>query len=751
MEEKNEIIEEKKEEQRKEEPIPQYKDVLLNKIKMETMHEIYLKKFSYLKGLRDMLQLYQESCNDFTKKLISLNNSFASIVNTDKTLKGVNNVCNEIYSALLFQKDYYKNLSQNVGNSISNLPRDIKNLFYEKDERDLYNLEKNILKEYNNSKNTLIKSQNDYYLNLQNLEKMFRDIEEKKVDKNKIDGKIKKTIDNIQLMKNKYLHSIKAINMKKEEKRKIERHLLQIYQGCDVDSLNKIQEAIGKFLYYLKSANEENRKIIENLYQKYTQINIIKDLNEYIQEKQSLSTIDENFEFTPYDPQAKLNKDYVGTNEKETEELNINYRILYYLKKVQNDICPDINMEEEKKKYTLRILTKKLYDSNLINPKTDPNLIFSNDDKKQLISLLDTQANRTYLIISLSNQRTKGRYQRSWKQINNLGDILNHILKYSEKEKNYDDAKHCIIISQTFFSEEKKTKKKFYLFELIKNNKWLKSLNFWDEFTNVMIQRDIENNNKILGKEALEKEPLEQKKERISQVCLSQLLTFSENMVDFKLDKNDIFKIIDKKIEKFEIIDSFKNLIYENIYNVLKDRESKQHHFVEDEISYFVRIRQRSIKKYKKQININNMIFNANNKNNNINNTKIRDKSWDIFNRKFVMEKNRVIDNIKKEINKNKNDLVISKKTKSEGIPKGKNLAKSCINLNKERNKNDKKNNMKIIDTVVKNEIKEEKEEEENKKTEDKKEGDKNEIKEEEKKDENKIEDINEIKEDKKE
>lgn len=164
-----------------------------------------------------------------------------------------------------------------------------------------------------------------------------------------------------------------------------------------------------------------------------------------------MATIDENFEFTPYAPQAKLNKDYVGTNEKETEELNINYRILYYLKKVQNDICPDINMEEEKKKYTLRILTKKLYDSNLINPKTDPNLIFSNDDKKQLISLLDTQANRTYLIISLSNQRTKGRYQRSWKQINNLGDILNHILKYSEKEKNYDDAKHCIIISQTFF------------------------------------------------------------------------------------------------------------------------------------------------------------------------------------------------------------------------------------------------------------------------------------------------------------
>ena len=35
--------------------------------------------------------------------------------------------------------------------------------------------------------------------------------------------------------------------MKKEEKRKIERHLLQIYQGCDVDSLNKeIKNIVNK-------------------------------------------------------------------------------------------------------------------------------------------------------------------------------------------------------------------------------------------------------------------------------------------------------------------------------------------------------------------------------------------------------------------------------------------------------------------------------------------------------------------------
>ena len=137
------------------------------------------------------------------------------------------------------------------------------------------------------------------------------------------------------------------------------------------------------------------------------------------------------------------------------------------------------------------------------------------------------------IIVVLSNQRTKGRFERSWRLIYILGQILNKILQISEHEKNYEDVKHCIILSQTFFCSEKKTKNKYFLFEYIKNNKWLKSPKFWDEMTDYMIEKEIESNNKILGQEALDKETLEGKRERYSQVCISQLLTFSENMIDF--------------------------------------------------------------------------------------------------------------------------------------------------------------------------------------------------------------------------
>lgn len=65
--------------------------------------------------------------------------------------------------------------------------------------------------------------------------------------------------------------------------------------------------------------------------------------------------------------------------------------------------------------------------------------------------------------------------------------------------------------------------------------------------TDYMIEKEIESNNKILGQEALDKETLEGKRDRYSQVCISQLLTFSENMIDFGLSKNDINKIMEKR------------------------------------------------------------------------------------------------------------------------------------------------------------------------------------------------------------
>ena len=90
-----------------------------------------------------------------------------------------------------------------------------------------------------------------------------------------------------------------------------------------------------------------------------------------------------------------------------------------------------------------------------------------------------------------------------------------------------------------------------------------------------MINKEIEINNNILGKAALEKETPEIRRVRISQVCLTQLITFSGNMVDFNLDKNDIKKIIDDNVKKYEIDESNANIIYESFEGAWKEYQKK--------------------------------------------------------------------------------------------------------------------------------------------------------------------------------
>ena len=87
-----------------------------------------------------------------------------------------------------------------------------------------------------------------------------------------------------------------------------------------------------------------------------------------------------------------------------------------------------------------------------------------------------------YFFVILGKQRTNGRYCRTKKLINDLGAILNFIINISFKTLNYNPVKACIILSQTFYYEEKN--KKVYLYNYINNNKWLKTPDFWRNLIN---------------------------------------------------------------------------------------------------------------------------------------------------------------------------------------------------------------------------------------------------------------------------
>ena len=726
-----------------------YEELLINKIDMEYMHQRYLSEFSFFKSFKEMLQTYQESYNEFFKKITTIKANFITDKvqfakhNTNKekekeneqktpknslenTIDSISLTCHELFALIINQAYSFQRIATSIGALLSKYPSNIKQLSFDKKEKDLQYSFKNINKSYISSRDTLKKNKIDYENNFSLLEKMIKDSLENKVDQSKVNQKI----NYLKTARDKYKSSVEDANKKKEEKIKNEKELLQIYQSIDSDFFFKIKDIIGNVLDQLNKERNNFKKVCKKLEQNYNMIDLDFDTAYKIKkcenDNKKLNIVEEHFEYKPYEPKSKLPQlTTINPIEKEINDFNINYEIVSKIKKNFEDIYPEINLKEETQKINIREKLKKIFYSK-------ENYDFSREDKDTLLSLLKTKQNRKFFIILLSNQRTKGRYQYCWKLINDLGDILRFILNLSEKEEDYEIAKNCIIISQTFFSEKKDTKKKIYLFEYIKNHHWLKSPNFWEKITDIMVDKEIENNNEILGKEALKKESEAQKKDRLSQVYVSQMYTFSQNMVEFDLKKDDIYRIIDKTAEKYNVIDTYKTTIYDNVVENFEKKPKNDLKIEEDEISYFIKKRQRTLIKPSKKIKINNHTFNKIKKTHNKNKQIKKFNSSYRFPTILKLERNKIFDNIKLEMQmdeyyktriKTLSEIITQKNDNSNTSNMAKQKSKSC-KLREEEEEKEGKNEILIEEN--KNQVNEIKKEEP-KKEEPKKEEPKNE------------------------
>jgi len=738
-----------------------YEELLINKIDMEYMHQRYLSEFSFFKSFKEMLQTYQESYNEFFKKITTIKANFITDkvqfakhnANKEKekeneqktpknslenTIDSISLTCHELFALIINQAYSFQRIATSIGALLSKYPSNIKQLSFDKKEKDLQYSFKNINKSYISSRDTLKKNKIDYENNFSLLEKMIKDSLENKVDQSKVNQKI----NYLKTARDKYKSSVEDANKKKEEKIKNEKELLQIYQSIDSDFFFKIKDIIGNVLDQLNKERKNFKKVCKKLEQNYNMIDLDFDTAYKIKkcenDNKKLNIVEEHFEYKPYEPKSKLPQlTTINPIEKEINDFNINFEIVSKIKKNFEDIYPEINLKEETQKINIREKLKKMFYSK-------ENYDFSREDKDTLLSLLKTKQNRKFFIILLSNQRTKGRYQYCWKLINDLGDILRFILNLSEKEEDYEIAKNCIIISQTFFSEKKDSKKKIYLFEYIKNHHWLKSPNFWEKITDIMVDKEIENNNEILGKEALKKESETQKKDRLSQVYVSQMYTFSQNMVEFDLKKDDIYRIIDKTAEKYDVIDTYKTTIYDNVVENFEKKPKNDLKIEEDEISYFIKKRQRTLIKPSKKIKINNHTFNKIKKTHNKNKQIKKFNSSYRFPTILKLERNKIFDNIKLEMQmdeyyktrrKTLSEIITQKNDNSNTKNMVKQKSKSCKLMEEEEEKEGKNE---ILIEENKNQVneikKEEPKKEEPKKEEPKKEEQK---KEEEPKEEN--------------
>ena len=530
----------------KEKPLLKYEDHLWNRF--EALHERYRRQYNYLSNLKTIFTKYRSGISDFSK-------SNLNIVKAKYQLEETNNSQNDALLSLVSNIskqgeafDYFEKAIP--GYIIQKLDSILDPVYYEEKDKYKYN---NLKKAYNNyiyAQNSVEKAKKTFYNSASAAENQLRvviktkeiDVSQANIETlNKLESKKNDLINEAKNYENKYISEIQNANKLRIDFNQKQNDILQFYEKRDENSGEEIKIMLMLFVAELKKDIQIITTNIQDFEENIKKIDIKKDINEFVDLNKGTVKPDEEIIFYPYDPITKI------TETKESEEFK--YNVMREMKLNFNGIFPDFNQEFEDKKSELRKMTVNFFKTNV-----------KFNEQEKLLEYLKEKQFRDYFLINLSKQRTQGRYARKEEIMNNLKEVLNLILEIAEKEKDYESGKNCIILSQTYYIEDKNDKnKKIYLIESIQDNNWLKSINFWNGIIDLMIKKEIEKNNKI-NKNNDENE----QKKISSNAGFSQLLSYSNNMVEFKIDKDIIKHIIDKFAIKYNIEKNLVETIYAN-------------------------------------------------------------------------------------------------------------------------------------------------------------------------------------------
>ena len=422
-----------------------------------------------------------------------------------------------------------------------------------------------ILTKYADSKVLMDKNKTKYHQSLKVAESSLRTSKSMKIKNvnNSQDNlvSIKKLEDKSQDLlldakKNldKYSATVRDANKSREDAIDKQAKNLKLYNELEVKDGIFITKIVNDMYNRMKEENEAKATYLNEIVEIIKQINVDTDIKNIMKANNSNEKPDELISLEQYSPQIDFEK---ASN---PEEYKINHEIIVAMKTIIPDIMPNFDMEKERKKQELRELSKKIFVTNIP---------FTDEEKQKLMEYLQQKWSQTYFLIYLSKQRTQGRFSRSEKLLKDLAEILNLILKTAEEQNDYEAARNCMILSQTYFYEDKDENgnaKKVYLLEYILEYKWLRTPQFWRGLIEEMTSQEIKKyTNMNPGEPSLFDETNEKSVERLSNIAFSQLLPYCNNMREFFMDDRIVVKIIDEFVEKYHVQKEFAQSIYDVI------------------------------------------------------------------------------------------------------------------------------------------------------------------------------------------
>ena len=235
------------------------------------------------------------------------------------------------------------------------------------------------------------------------------------------------------------------------------------------------------------------------------------------------------------------------------------------------------NKNKKGKNSKKNIRSDKELNNIIIDCEGENNIIIDNDkitqqDIDYLCKYMIDVNYQRYFLIKLNNYRTSGNFEMPLNIFNYVKQILCEILKNIEQEKKYEEkgnilelenTKLVIILSQTFYCV--KEEQKYYLQKELKNEKIFKNTEYWKKILEISIEIELNSfleNCKINNKNLENEESMKEKK---NSIAFAQMLPYINNMNEFGVDLDEIKDIISPFIEKYEVSEENKKIMFDLI------------------------------------------------------------------------------------------------------------------------------------------------------------------------------------------
>jgi hypothetical protein len=541
-----------------------YEQHLWNKI--DFLHERYHKEHTQMSHFLEIISKFQLACLEFSKSLKTVLNKKLKLADSEEST--LYKSMESFTKCLLTHSQLFNETNESIkSNLIEPITKVINDSFQK--EKEMYNSYCKIRTIYTNSKSSLQKIHKEFESRAKECETLVYNAKKTKMYSlanqeqiTKLEAKATESIANTALCEDKYINILNEANKARENETSYQKKLQNYYQSIDNDFYLKIKMMTGFFITSLKKMYTGITIDIDSLADKFNRINAEKDINDFIEKSKTDAKPDKPICFKPYRPAAEsINNKKVTSKRRDSVDLNVSLEVIKTFQKIFKYIRTDLNMDEESKKNRLRLLSNKLF-------QIENNTNITQKEKDELLTHLKDENSRTYFMKFLSKLKTKA-FKNNENLIKDISEVFLYILEISENEKDYDNAQNCIILSQTFYNEENKKKK--YLIDYIRSNKWINSIEFWEGIIDFMIQREITKNDEI-NKNKDEKE----KKSNIQNIVFSQVFSYTNNMVEFNISKEDIISLVDKFCKKYEIEKEMVDSIVDNVNNIVNSKNSEK-------------------------------------------------------------------------------------------------------------------------------------------------------------------------------